>query len=65
MSSSELQKQGTNAKIGCGLSIVGIPVCIYLFSGLLMWLTIVGCVVLAGYFFKKIMKNYAETGRRF
>ena len=65
MASTDLKKKG-NMTIAGMLAAAGGGVASFIFlSGWPMWILGIGLFVLAGSMFPKVLKNFAETGRRF
>jgi hypothetical protein len=67
MASTELKKQGNMALVGTVASIAGGIASIFVLPGFLFinWIVAIILFVVAGGMFKKVLKNFAETGRRF
>ena len=65
MASTELQKKGNRTIAGMvAAGIGGIASFIFL-SGPIMWIAGIGLLAFSALQFPKVLKNFAETGRRF
>ena len=67
MASTELKKQGNMALAGSIASVAGGIAAIFLLPSALFinWIVAIVLFILGGSLFKKVLKNFAETGRRF
>lgn len=65
MASTDLKKKGNMTIAGMLAAAAGGVASFVFLSGLPMWIIGIGLFVLAGSMFPKVLKNFAETGRRF
>ena len=65
MASTELQKKGNMTIAGMLAAAAGGVASFIFLSGIPMWIIGIGLFVFAGSLFPKVLKNFAETGRRF